>query len=92
MSRISNIPKIREEHISKREDTIDKGKNKMGISGSRIQDIKEIILSHTIIELIPHSKGRSINSSKLIVAEGGGEARGVEDVVDSMEDQKFNKK
>ena len=92
MSRISNIHKIREDHISKREDTIDKGKNKMGISGSRIQDIKEIILSHTIIELIPRSKGRNINSSKSTVAEGGEEARGVEDVVDSTEDQKFNKK
>ena len=92
MSRISNILKIREDHISKREDTIGKGKNKMVISASRIQDIKEIILSHTIIEPIPHSKGRSINSSKLTVAEGGGEARGVEDVVDSTEDKICNKK
>lgn len=90
-SKTSNIHNIKESHINKKEDTIGKDKNKKEISRHQTQDIKEIILSLIIIDLITHNKGRNINSNKLIGVEEGEEGV-VEDVVDSMEDNKLNKK
>lgn len=90
-SKTSNINNIKESHINKKEDIIGKDKNKKEISRLQTQDIKEIILSLIIIDLITHNKGRNINSNKLIGVEEGEEGV-VEDVVDSMEDNKLNKR
>ena len=61
----------------------------MGIKVSRIQDIKEITISHHIIKLTTHSQGKSINNKQIEAEEG--EEVGVEVVADSMEDKASHK-